>query len=230
MNIHSLLCRHDVFTLQETWLNDVDICNIRFPGYSCYSCEAKKSKCGGRNMGGVIVFIKNELCCKVKRICSYFKYGVLLNLEGSVFGVNSYVIHVLCSICLPPETSPMLDDESQSVFQILEDTLIKEELIEKSLIICGDLNARIGSQTELLTLGSNVPELNEFFDIFDNDIDLPRKSRDNKVNRCGKELLNFCKSFVCFICNSRFGDDRVVGDYTFVNQTGCSTIDYFFTF
>ena len=77
------------------------------------------------------------------------------------------------------------------------------------------------------TVRDNIPELQEFSGILNSDIALPRKSRDNTVNKAGKELLRFCKTYGCFIINGRFGSDISNGDFTFINQNGCSVIDYF---
>jgi hypothetical protein len=45
------------------------------------------------------------------------------------------------------------------------------------------------------------------------------------VNKIGRELLAFCKTYSCYIVNGRFGIDS--GDFTFINNNGCSVIDYF---
>ena len=71
-----------------------------------------------------------------------------------------------------------------------------------------------------------VPELYEFSNILYDNVAL-----DTLVtlllNVSGKEPLHFCKAYNCIIPNVRFGDDKGVGRFTFLNQNGCSVIDYY---
>ena len=86
------------------------------------------------------------------------------------------------------------------------------------IIVCGDLNARTGSQngtTDMLTdpLCTNSECFRE------------RKSRDSTKNVFGNQLLDFCSMFNCSIVNGLC--DRGFDDgFTYISSTGSSAIDY----
>jgi hypothetical protein len=42
----------------------------------------------GRPMGGVSVFIKNDLLPHVKRVCELFEFGVVLLIEKYLFSLS----------------------------------------------------------------------------------------------------------------------------------------------
>ena len=56
---------------------------------------------------------------------------------------------------------------------------------------------------------------------------LTRYSNDeSRVNRHGTHLLELCKAVGMLIINGRLGRDNGIGDFTRVDTTGCSTVDY----
>ena len=56
---------------------------------------------------------------------------------------------------------------------------------------------------------------------------LYRISKDTgRPNSYGKQLLSFCKSTNFFIVNGRIGRDKGVGEYTLIDTTGKSVVDY----
>ena len=124
--------------------------------------------------------------------------------------------------------SPFYHEVSQSAWKELEDTLLSNNLIDMNLILNGDFNSRIGCKKDYIeNNNNNIPELREFDAIFENDSVIRRQSCDEIANNTGKELLRFCKTYGCLVLNGRFGKDSNVGEYTFINQNGCSVIDYF---
>ena len=56
---------------------------------------------------------------------------------------------------------------------------------------------------------------------------MDRVNSDVKANKFGHQLNNFCQTYDCTIVNGRFGKDANNGHFTFINQNGCSVIDYF---
>ena len=51
-------------------------------------------------------------------------------------------------------------------------------------------------------------------------------SKDGKMNKNGRHLLNFCKLTSYVMLNGQFGRDQDVGEYTCINTRGRSVVDY----
>ena len=216
----------DFISLQETWSLNSVFAETIMSCYTQYECNAKMSTVGGRHMGGVLLFVKQTFDSFVKRICEDFAFGIIVLVDKSLFGTLEDIIY--CTLYLPPEGSPIFENYIQSALNLFEETLIENNLLGKYLIIGGDLNSRIGNEHDYIDrIQDNIPELREYSDIlYDNNVP-PRKSYDNVVNKSGKQLLKFCKIYNCFVVNGRCGSDTGIGDFTFINQNGCSVIDYF---
>ena len=102
--------------------------------------------------------------------------------------------------------------------QRLEEVLVTNNLIDKPVVICGDLNARTASEDDFLVGDNNVPDIKEVSHIIDGDIGLQRVSKDNDIKKFGRDLLQMCKTYDLYITNGHFG----AGDFTFINQNGAS--------
>ena len=53
-----------------------------------------------------------------------------------------------------------------------------------------------------------------------------RKSRDIVLDNYGRRLLDLCKSTDLLIANGRLGDDKDIGEFTYVTSRGRSVVDY----
>ena len=210
-------------SFQKTWDILHDYVDGAFDNFSVFTCKATSSNRGGRPMGGITVLIKNEICHLVKRICNDFIFGVVLKIDKSVFNLDKDVVFM--SVYLPPANSTIFDiiDSEYKGISSIENILITNNLFDHNILICGDFNARTGSENDFIENSNVVSELEEYVDLFNSQFDSPRTSSDNSVNKCGRELLDFCKTYGCYILNDRFGGS----DYTFMNKNGCSVIDYF---
>ncbi|WAR16569.1 hypothetical protein MAR_031163, partial [Mya arenaria] len=216
-NIIEFIKQYDVIGIQETWDCDSDYCNKYFNEYTCFSCNAKKSCAGCRAMGGVTVLVKYNIASYFKRVCDNFSFGVMLLIDKKLLSLDRDKIHQFIMINL----------SVMSALQQLEYHIISNNLLDTALILCGDFNARTASLPDYTVCPDNIPELKEFSDIIDSDIGIERISCDTKSNKFGRELLEFCKVLSCYIVNGRFGRyDRGAG-FTFINQNGCSVIDYY---
>jgi hypothetical protein len=71
-----------------------------------------------------------------------------------------------------------------------------------------------------------ITEFQEYDFILNGDIESERKSTDVKVNKYGRDLIEFCKTFACYIVNGRFNFHDT---FTFTNHNGSSTVDYYIT-
>ena len=131
---------------------------------------------------------------------------------------------LLGSLCIPPETSKhscieIFDDIEHDILELTSDK-------ECSIIIAGDLNARIGrlsdvdtdkDQTQLEFLNYCQPvNLGSFPHI--------RQTQDNKINRNAQRLIKLCKSVNIYILNGRTGQDNYIGRFTSKNS---SVVDIF---
>ena len=54
---------------------------------------------------------------------------------------------------------------------------------------------------------------------------MTRKSCDKNINRCGLDLIQFCKTYMFQICNGRIGEDKGIDHFTFTGTNGNSVID-----
>ena len=215
----------DIIAFQETWCSESINCDKYLMNYLQFECTAKTSVAGGRAMGGVSVFIKQKFASFIKRICSDCEFGIILRIDKAMLDLVTDC--VFCAVYFPPIGSPFYREDCDSALKCLEETLINNNLIDLNLILIGDFNARTGHESEFIEYNhDNIPELQEFSDIFENDSTIPRYSRDSVVNKCGKDLLRLCKTYGCLIVNGRFGNDYKIGEVTFINKNGCSLIDY----
>ena len=221
-----LISSFDIISCQETWSSDSVYCDKYVKDFTHFECNAKPSVAGGRMMGGVSVFVHQSICEHVKRICDDFEFGVILDIDKSFFGLDKNCIY--CALYFPPEGLPFYNDIHISPWVAFEDILIQNNLCGLNILINGDLNSRTGQCLDYIESGDDfLSELDEFRDIFEYNSALPRSSRDNTINKAGRELLKFCKTFSCSIVNGRVGHDKDVGDFTFINQNGSSVVDYF---
>ena len=104
------------------------------------------------------------------------------------------------------------------IFEILEnDILLNDDTTgESELIMCGDFNARTGELLDFDNDTTVIPELEEFSEILQPTLILPRKSADKTVNRHGKSCINLLKAYSLYIVNGRMGDECNKGDFTFI--------------
>ena len=223
----SFLNQYHIFCLQETWDADPDIgfYSSHFPEYNIFCCNAKRSIVGGRSMGGVIVFVKACFAHLITRISPNFEYGVLLKIDKSLLKLSTDCLFT--SLYIPPENSPFYANAAHRGFDTFKEVLLSSNLAHLHLIVSGDLNARTGNHADFVSFGNNVPELSEYDNIINNDIGIPRCNVDAVTNKFGRAVIEFCKTSSCYIVNGRFGKDADKGEFTFVNENGCSTIDYF---
>ena len=220
-----LIENFNIIGLQETWIVDDFDYSYYFSRHRPFICKAKRSLHGGRPMGGVIVLVDEKIHNFVKRMYDDFEYGVILALDKSLFGVDRDCIYIC--VYLPPEGSPFYENNVSCGPLIIENIIIDYNLTDYYVILNGDLNARTGKKITSETIFVDIPEFREFNDILSNEAYVDRVNSDAKVNKFGHQLNNFCQTYDCTIVNGRFGKDANNGHFTFINQNGCSVIDYF---
>ena len=147
----------------------------------CYLCKAKESQRGGRNLGGVLVLVRKCYNVFVERVFDTFEYGVLLSFNKNLFHTDNDIM--FASLYFPPEGSPFYPTGIRNGLSILEQALCYSDydFSAYSFILSGDFNARTATLDDFLIFDENIPELQDFSDIFDNDICIKRKSCDKRV-------------------------------------------------
>ena len=106
---------------------------------------------------------------------------------------------------------------------------IIDDFDDVSIIIGGDLNARVGLLSDVLysdNTGEFVPSQNLFSHLFDNVSLSDRSSCDTGVNSFGRQLIQFCKIHgLCTLNGRKEGD--TLGKITCIANRGKSVNDYF---
>ena len=144
-------------------------------------------------------------------------------------------IFIACTY-IPPENSTHTVDD---VFGLLLNEIASLP-DDCEVIVCGDMNARLGTlveyekntydgsdgdATSLMPMGLN--NTGDVFNILKQHNCLNRSSRDNaKPNNYGLELINMCKAANLIILNGRSGFDKLVGNFSSIQPNGNSVTDY----
>ena len=216
---------HSVICLQEIG-NDVNI-----PGFHAYSDLRKV----GKN-GGVTTLVSNKLRITSSEIDlnipSERSINILVIKFSNPCGRDIYIINVY----IPPHNSKrkIITTNSENNFDILQETVNKFVNIG-DIIVCGDLNARIGLSNDI----DKSDNSSDFLDvpsefISSNQLDIPpnipisikRNCQDRFTNSHKSHLLDLVRTNSLLILNGRtLGDSS--GNYTCYNWNGNSVVDYF---
>ena len=152
-----------------------------------------------------------------------------LSLKKEYFSLPKDIY--LGNVYIVPEGSSYLNDD---VFHLIKQDIAKL-FSDAQVLICGDYNARKGVALDspVDTVYGNDNNLNEIIpdycllDYCEKNI-LDRHSMDSACkNGHGMKPLEVCKSTGLVIFNGRLGSDKGKREYTRVDTTGCSVVDYF---
>lgn len=221
------LLRFDIFSLNETFIYSDNYDYAAFKDYDVHVAKAVRLSLRARSSGGVMVFVNKRLAQFVKRINVKYEHTVVLEINKELFGINNNVF-LICMYIHPYDSKFWDISEHGYGIEILEQCIV--DLFESiddefSLIVCGDLNARTGSDNAVHNDSYDV-EWNSMREKVDDSALFQRISDDKETNAFGKELLDLCSMFNCVILNGlqQFDFDDSL---TFVSTAGGSTIDYF---
>ena len=142
-------------------------------------------------MGGVLVIVKTCISKYGTQVYKKFNFSVIVKIDKQLLKTNSGVFFI--SIYVPPSKSPFYNDTDSVGVQRLEEFLVTNNLTDKPVVICGDLNARTASEDDFLVGDNNVPDMIEVSHVIEGDIGLQRVSKDNDINKFGRDLLQMCK-------------------------------------
>ena len=159
-----------------------------------------------RGSGGVGFLIKNKIIetYDVFVIDNQFEDTIWIKIQEKENNLN-YIY--LCSCYLPPECSTRGNKVQEFFDNLLSNIYILYD--EAPLIICGDLNSRIGQHQDVNIEG--FPK---------------RTALDVQTNQHGKHLLNFLTDSTCCIVNGRVTAEQ--DNFTSI-RSGRAVVDYIMT-
>ena len=178
--------------------------------------------------GGVCTLVKNEISDGVIKINTSIPDTIVCKLKHSFFNLTTdiYIINVYIK---PANSSSKTSDFSG--YDHLHDLEVFINDLQKSgkIILCGDFNARISNEPDYIVNDSD--DTDTFIPLPDDYIPdnlLKRNSQDLKTNCYKRLFLDLLINNKIHILNGRtLGDFK--GEYTCIQPTGSSIIDYFIT-
>ena len=222
--VNRMLKKFDIVCLNETWTNADTEKDIQLQGFEPFcSSRCYRNKKANRDSGGVAILVKNNFLKFVSRQPNVYEDSIWLKIDKNLFGTNKDIY--LCNFYLPPENSSSNINSDLDKWDLLERE-IQMFNTKGFVLLCGDLNARTGTQLDFIPLDSR----DAFFNLPHNYVTDPltirsRCNLDTKVNNFGKKLLDMCIGKSLQIINGRTCGD-FFGNYTCLKYNGNSTVDY----
>ncbi|XP_062595378.1 uncharacterized protein LOC134256716 [Saccostrea cucullata] len=184
--------------------------------------------------GGVTALVKRSLVLQHSVTKIFGADDRLYLCFKNIFSDKEHPNLIMGFIYLPPQGSiyySSTDSESgvdllaEDMFKIKNDTRYSN----CRLLLAGDFNARTGVSVDYVIDDSvkYIPVLEDCEDeLYNSDkFSKKRKNQDKEVNHFGKQLLELCAVEGIHFVNGRTNSD-LSGNFTFVSNRGCSTIDY----
>ena len=229
-----LVSVYDVIMLSETWTNEKD--ELGIDDFEKPFCKHRDRKVNARrDSGGLCVFFRKCIVKGISEVPWDFEDGMCFKLDKCYFGWKEDM-YLLC-VYMRPEYSSRADlDVDNDIYELVEQQIAK--VSELGDVMCmGDFNARVAEKMECYIENDSADS-----DVFDyiyspdhafkendfivNNMSIKRNNVDKNVNSYGGKLLLMCYSCNLAILNGRAGNDRGIGEYTFMNHRGVSANDY----
>ena len=212
--------KYDIILLTETHLGYNTIINL--PGYHFYPICRNLSK-NRRYFGGLGIFIRENIRPGIKLLENKCKEYQWLKLDKSFFNLSKETF--LCLAYVIPANSSFSIQGGDEVLENIQSDARLFLSKNSSVIMCGDFNARTGSENDYIPNDTNDEHV-PLYDDYECDLNIdPRNSMDKKVDQRGKQLLEFCISTKMRMLNGRMlGDSN--GKFTCIKSTGQSVVDY----
>lgn len=223
----NLVHNFDLIFFSETWQRKTD--NFQLDGYECIAVPRSESMKGKskRGHGGVCLFIRNTIKQGVELLETDNAGFIWIKLCKSYFSLNEDIC--ICFTYIPPKESKYYKMQDTDYFEILESGVRKFSNLGKVSVI-GDLNARTGSNSDLIAdsdvFDKYIPTIENDSEKDSFEVKDERTSMDNICNSSGSKLLDICLGSDLKIVNGRLGNDKDIGQFTFMSNNGQSLIDY----
>ena len=213
---------YDIVVLSETWLSPKSNYDLNINGYEAFHLYDNKSPNvrKGRYSGGISVYYKLELKNKIQIEEKQQSGLIWLKLCKSLFDFDSVMF--LCNVYIPPRESRLVNQQENDFFEQIEWVIERYKLRGKVFVI-GDWNARTSIEPDFIVFDKyldNDSAVEPFFRGSD------RVNKDHVLDTHGKRIIDLCKSTNLLIGNGRLHSDSGIGEFTFINHNGMSTVDY----
>jgi len=178
--------------------------NGQFQKYNIIQSPAHRTATRGRGIGGLAILV-NSSFFKINREIIHENFIII-----DITSLESTEHLIIANVYIQPQR--IKDEMLTQVFDQIK--ISTETNPDHKIIICGDLNARIGNSGNDME-ESSFPALSSV-----------RKSHDKLINQRGKILLDVCENNDLTILNSRTTKD-LEGGFTHISSIGNSVIDLF---
>ena len=195
----------DIFCVSETHLLEENTINVE--GYIYYGHNRNGlHKNAPKGSGGVGIFVRNTLLNEyVINIADKSYEGILgIKLQHKV---SEYTM-LIYTCYLAPENSVWGRDSNNFYSHLLSQ--VYYNIDAHSIVICGDLNSRIGALDDCIDSIDDLPD---------------RTCIDTVINQHGRSLIDFLHESRLCILNGRLNKEN--DGYTCRNARGTSVVDYF---
>lgn len=197
----------DIICLNETHFLGNKV--IDLPGYTWYGHNRSMIHVrANKGSGGVGWLVKNNLYNDFSFDIFDKSYEGIISL--SVKHIPSQFAIILIGCYLPPENSVWGRNSTDFFAHLI--TLLYQSMNSDLVMLCGDLNARIGDKLDSINVIDNVPL---------------RKNVDQETNKHGESLIEFMKDTRMCTLNGRYDADK--DDFTSISSRGKSVVDYIIT-
>ena len=209
----------DIFCLCESWITNAS--SISLPGYSFFFSSALKRKRRGRPSGGLIFYFRESLKNGISLQETNNNF-IWIKMDKDFFNLENHLY--VCAVYMKPSLNKVDSEENFNRFS----STVSKYSVTGNIMLMGDFDARTGTEPDFIQSERNyehrhtIPLPEDY--IYDNVCN--RYNRDSIVNHHGACLLDLCKESNLKMLNGRHMGDAV-GDFTFYNINGQSTIDYF---
>lgn len=208
----------DILILTETWCR-TDMQTHCPKGYHEIVIPSLKNKNvnHGRDSGGILVWYREKLANHISITQTGKSHcWVELKSNSGMLTNNLY----LCAIYIPPIDSPYYEEEYMNNLY----TDISHFQAQGNVLLCGDLNARTGSEIDFLDTQGNIHVFGQNHMHLSPNL-LQRNSLDHVINKNGKELVHLCRTLGLYMLNGRIRGDSL-GRFTCCSPLGASVVDY----
>ena len=222
---------YDLILIAETWADKHD--DFFLDGYTFTNYpRGYRNPYAKRCSGGLGIFIRNDILNGVEMIKHFEDIIAWLKLKKDFFGIERDIY--ISNVYFVPEGSVHLKNDP--FVMLYNDVSSLPDDCE--ILCCEDYNARTNNLLDFTdpvdgsdgSLGNLLPSnskiLSQIDTVYGGKPPLRVSKDKSRPNSHGISLIELCKSCELLILNGRTGADKDVGEFTRVDTTGKSVVDY----
>lgn len=189
--------------------------------FHCHLTCRPVTNYNNRHFGGLAVLCKPSLKSYVKILKTTIPDIQWIKLEKEFFGFIKDLF--ICIVYNPPEGSSYSKNLDYDILDCLEKDIVSYQK-QGNILLCGDFNARVATYPDFIIHDDNY--FTPLYQSYRSDKQiLKRNSKDEKIDKRGRDLLDLCISNQIRIMNGRVLGDTF-GKFTCYTPNGASTVDY----